>query len=111
MAAAVEAASGVTPLSIGKPEPHLLELAAEVVGRPASEAVMIGDGIDTDLAAARAVGARCVLMLTGVATRAQVEALPPEEQPTAVAADAAELAAALEALEPLDGLAATEPRR
>ena len=30
-----------------------------------SEAIMIGDGIGTDLAAARAVGARCVLMLTG----------------------------------------------
>ena len=107
MAAAVEAASGVTPLSIGKPEPHLLELAAEAVGRHASEAVMIGDGIDTDLAAARAVGARSVLMLTGVATRDQVEALPADERPTAVAADAAELAAALEAL---DTGGAKEPR-
>ena len=98
IAAAIEATTGVTPLSIGKPEPHLLELAAEAVGRHASEAVMIGDGIGTDLAAARAVGARCVLMLTGVATREQVEALPADERPTAVAADAAELAAALEAL-------------
>ena len=59
---------------------------------------MIGDGIATDLAAARAVGARCVLMLTGVSTRAEVEALPADQQPTAVAADAAELAAALERL-------------
>jgi ribonucleotide monophosphatase NagD (HAD superfamily) len=56
---------------------------------------MIGDGIGSDLAAARAVGARCILMLTGVATRAQVDALSTDEQPTAVAADAAELAAAL----------------
>ena len=59
---------------------------------------MIGDGIATDLAAARAVAARCVLMLTGVTTRAEVAALPPDEQPTAVAADAAELAAALDRL-------------
>ena len=59
---------------------------------------MIGDGIGTDLAAARAVGARCVLMLTGVTTRDQVEALPADERPTAIAADAAELAAALEVL-------------
>ena len=71
-----------TPLSIGKPAPHLLELAAEAVGRDPHEAIMIGDGIGTDLAAARAVGARCVLMLTGVTTRAQVEALPADEQPT-----------------------------
>jgi glycerol-1-phosphatase len=57
--------------------------------------VMIGDGIGTDLAAARAVGARSVLMLTGITTRAEVEALPEHERPTAVAADAGELSAAL----------------
>jgi HAD superfamily hydrolase (TIGR01450 family) len=99
VAAALEATTGVTPLSIGKPEPHLLELAAEAVGRTATEAVMIGDGIGTDLAGARAVGARCVLMLTGITSRAEVDALPPDAQPDAVAADAAELAAALEHLE------------
>jgi HAD superfamily hydrolase (TIGR01450 family) len=98
IAAFLEASSGVTPLSIGKPEPHLLELAAEAVGRHASEAIMIGDGISTDLAAARAVGARCVMMLTGVTTAEQLEALPTDERPTAVAADAVELAAALERL-------------
>jgi 4-nitrophenyl phosphatase len=98
IAAAVEAASGVTPLSIGKPEPHLLELAAEAVGRDPRDAIMIGDGIGTDLAAARAVGARCIFMLTGVTTRDQVEALPADERPTAIAADADELAAALAAL-------------
>jgi ribonucleotide monophosphatase NagD (HAD superfamily) len=59
---------------------------------------MIGDGIGTDLAAARAVGARCIFMLTGVTSRAEVEALPPDEQPTALAEDAAELAAAIERL-------------
>ena len=98
VAAALEASSGVVPLSIGKPSPHLLELAAEAVGRDVRDAVMIGDGIVTDLAAANAVGARSVLMLTGVTTRAQVEALPPDEQPTAIAADAEELAAALDAM-------------
>src|SRR6476659_8098086 len=96
---ALEAASGVVPVSIGKPAPYLLEAAAHAVGREPSEAIMIGDGIATDLAAARAVGARCVFMLTGVTTRAQVEALPPDERPTAIAADAAELAEALERLE------------
>jgi 4-nitrophenyl phosphatase len=98
VAAAVEYTTGVTPLSIGKPALHLLELAAEAVGRSAGEAVMIGDGIGTDLAAARAVGARCIFMLTGVTTRDQIEALPPDEQPTAIAVDATELAAALEAM-------------
>ena len=67
---------GVVPVSIGKPAPYLLEAAAHAVGREPAEAIMIGDGIGTDLAAARAVGARCIFMLTGVTTRAQVEALP-----------------------------------
>jgi HAD superfamily hydrolase (TIGR01450 family) len=96
--AAIEATTGVVPLSIGKPAPLLLEIAAEAVGREARDAVMIGDGIGTDLAAARAVGARCVLMLTGVTTREMVDELPPDERPTETAADADELAAALDRL-------------
>ena len=96
--AAIETTTGVVPLSIGKPEPYILEEAAHAVGRTPSDAVVIGDMIETDLAAARAVGARSVLMLTGVTTRAQLEALPAGARPTAVAADASELAAALETL-------------
>lgn len=96
--AAIEAASGVTPISIGKPAPYLLEEAARAAGRDARDAVMIGDGLGTDIAAAHALGARSVLMLTGVTTRAAVEAAPPDARPTAVAANAAELDAALDRL-------------
>jgi 4-nitrophenyl phosphatase len=94
--AAVEAASGVTPVSIGKPERYLLEEAARAVGREPTEAIMIGDGLGTDIAAARAVGARSILMLTGVTTRAALEGVAPDARPTAVAANAAELAAILD---------------
>ncbi len=93
--AALEATTGITPVSIGKPEPLLLEIAAEAVGRDAADAVMIGDGIGTDLAAALAVGARSILMLTGVTTPDELDALPAHGRPTAVARDAAELEAAL----------------
>lgn len=96
--AAVEATTGVTPVSIGKPEPYLLEEAARAVGRDARDAVMIGDGLGTDIAAARAVGARSVLMMTGVSTAAELDALPPDQRPTEVASNARELAAALERL-------------
>jgi phosphoglycolate/pyridoxal phosphate phosphatase family enzyme len=98
LVAAVEAASGVTPVSIGKPAPYLLEEAARAVGREAREAIMIGDGLGTDIAAARAVGARSVLMLTGVTTREMADAAPPDRHPTAIAADADELAAVLDVL-------------
>ena len=96
--AAIEAASGVTPVSIGKPEPYLLEEAARVVGREPADAVMIGDGLGTDIAAANAVGARSVLMLTGVTTREALDAAPVESRPTAIAADATELETILDRL-------------
>ena len=51
---------------------------------------MIGDAL-TDVAAGRAVGARTVLMLTGVTTRETADALPPDERPTRIAADGEEL--------------------
>src|SRR5665811_2545753 len=42
--AAVEAGAEVVPVSIGKPAPLLLEMAARVAGIPVGDAVMIGDG-------------------------------------------------------------------
>jgi HAD superfamily hydrolase (TIGR01450 family) len=96
--AAIEVAAGIAPaVEIGKPGPLLLEEAARAVGRAASDAVMIGDAL-TDVAAGRAVGARTVLILTGVTTPERLAAVPAAERPTAVAADAVELLAVLERL-------------
>lgn len=96
--AAIEVAARRPPdLTIGKPGPILLEAAARTVGGDAATAVMIGDAL-TDIAAARAVGARSVLMLTGVTSAETAAALGPEEAPTIVAADAADLEAALVSL-------------
>lgn len=82
-------------LVIGKPEPGLFQQAAREAGVPVEEAVVIGDGLGTDIAAAQRVGARSILMLTGVTTRAQADALPAHQRPTWVAADATELRAIL----------------
>ena len=100
--AAVVVAGGREPdLVIGKPEPGLFREAARSVGMPVEEAVVIGDGLGTDIAAAVRVGARSVLMLTGVSTRAQVEALPRPARPTWIAQDPAELARFAGAPQPL----------
>jgi HAD superfamily hydrolase (TIGR01450 family) len=96
---AIEVASGIAPLVIGKPEPLLMEEAAHAVGRDARDAIVIGDGLLTDFAAANAVGARTVLMLTGVTTAAGLEALLAADRPYAVAADADELAEVLRGLD------------
>lgn len=94
--AAIEVAAQRAPeITIGKPERHLLVAAAQVVGADVRRAVMIGDALYSDIAAARNVGCRSVLMLTGVTSRAAADALPPAERPTAIAADADELAAVL----------------
>ena len=82
---------------IGKPEPHLLLVAARSVHGDLSSAVMIGDAL-TDVAAGHAAGARTVLMLTGVSTRDMADALPVDARPTRIATDAGELAAVLEEL-------------
>jgi HAD superfamily hydrolase (TIGR01450 family) len=98
--AAIEVACGVAPVVIGKPEPLLMEQAAHAVGRDPREAIVIGDGLLTDFAAANAVGARTILMLTGVTTGSALEALAADDKPFAVAADAADLAQVLEGLAP-----------
>jgi HAD superfamily hydrolase (TIGR01450 family) len=99
MVAAVAVAAGHEPdLVIGKPEPGLFLEAASAAGIPVEEAVVIGDGLGTDIAAANRVGARSVLMLTGVSTREHLEALSGNLRPTAVATDAVELDRTLERL-------------
>jgi HAD superfamily hydrolase (TIGR01450 family) len=100
VAAVVESGGRAPDLVIGKPEPGLMREAAAVAGRPVEEAVVIGDGLATDIKAAHAVGARSVLVLTGVSTAEMAAALPPDEQPTVIAQGPDDLEAVL------DGLAA-----
>ena len=98
--AAVAVAAGREPDDvIGKPEPRLFEAAAELAGIPVEEAVVIGDNLVTDIRAANAVGARSILMLTGVVSPEEWRAYAGTDiTPTAVAHDAAELAAVLKEL-------------
>jgi HAD superfamily hydrolase (TIGR01450 family) len=95
--AAIEVAAGRGPdVVVGKPEPRLFETAAEAVGGTAADAIVIGDNLFSDIAAARAVGARSILMLTGVTTPEMAARLADHERPTAIAANATELERQLE---------------
>nr|MBA3627330.1 HAD-IA family hydrolase [Chloroflexota bacterium] len=93
-------AAGREPdIVVGKPQPRLFRTAAESVGEEPARAIVIGDSLYSDIAAANAIGARSVLMLTGVTTRAQADAAMAAgvgARPTAIAADPDELAAVLE---------------
>jgi 4-nitrophenyl phosphatase len=61
--AAVRVASGVEPRVAGKPDPGLLQVAAERIG--GGPALMVGDRVETDVAAAHAAGWPAALVLTG----------------------------------------------
>jgi HAD superfamily hydrolase (TIGR01450 family) len=58
---AVATAAGVRPLVIGKPEPPLFELALKRMGVAETEAVMVGDSVDSDIRGARRIGMTAVL--------------------------------------------------
>lgn len=76
---AVELASGRRALVAGKPEPHMY---VELMRRHrASRAVVVGDNLDTDIAAGKRIGAVTVLALTGIGTEEQVAGRDVDERP------------------------------
>lgn len=81
----VTTATGVTPLSAGKPEPAMFQLAAERIG--AARPMVIGDRLDTDLKGARAAGIPGLLVLTGVSSVRDAILAPPDQRPSFLGAD------------------------
>jgi 4-nitrophenyl phosphatase len=80
--AAIEVASDSTAVCIGKPEPFLFQ---EVLRRAGErDAVVIGDSTDYDMVAAHRVGARGVLILTGLTDETAVERARGEAVPDRV---------------------------
>lgn len=67
--AALENATGRVAVCIGKPEPFMFEEALRRAGARGEDAVVVGDSLATDMLAAHRVGARGVLILTGVTTQ------------------------------------------
>jgi phosphoglycolate/pyridoxal phosphate phosphatase family enzyme len=87
--AAIEVATDRAALCIGKPEPFLFE---EVLRRAGErDAVVIGDSTDYDVVAAHRVGARGVLILTGLTEQSAVQHARGEAVPDRVIASLGEL--------------------
>lgn len=70
--AGIERSTHVTPIVVGKPEPLMMIKGVEQLGHKPEEVVMVGDRLDTDIAAAHRAGLMTALVLTGVATRADL---------------------------------------
>ncbi len=87
--AAVETATDVKPIMLGKPERALIDAALEAAGVSSDEAIAIGDNLETDIPAAAAAGVRSVLILTGYSKRE--DCATAKVKPDFVVADYAEL--------------------
>lgn len=70
--AALQAATGVAPIIIGKPEPLMYQQALVLLGVDPSETVAIGDRLETDILGAVRAGMRSLMVLTGVSSEADL---------------------------------------
>jgi glycerol-1-phosphatase len=86
--AAIEVASGQTAQTVGKPEPQLMLTALDRLGAE-RRTLVVGDRVDTDLAAAAAAELDAALVLSGGTERQALNGFEPP--PVAVADTLAEL--------------------
>ncbi|RKP57385.1 HAD-IIA family hydrolase [Cohnella endophytica] len=66
--AALQAATGIEPILIGKPSSVIMDYSLKLAGTDPDKAWVIGDNPYTDLAAARNAGCPAILVLTGLCT-------------------------------------------
>ncbi|MDD4914535.1 MAG: HAD-IIA family hydrolase [Methylococcales bacterium] len=71
--AAIQAATGVIPTIIGKPEPIIYQQAMELLGVDMDDTVAIGDRLDTDILGAVRTGIRSLMVLSGISTEQDVK--------------------------------------
>jgi len=64
--AALQAATGVAPTIIGKPEPIIYQQAMELLGVDMDYTIAIGDRLDTDILGAVRTGIRSLMVLSGI---------------------------------------------
>ncbi len=87
--AALETTTGVAPIVVGKPEPRMYEDALRRMGACPETTAVVGDRLDTDIAGGVRAGLTTVLVLSGIATEADLAASP--VRPDLVCADIGEL--------------------
>jgi 4-nitrophenyl phosphatase len=69
----IEAAAGVKPFIVAKPEPVMFQQALARLGRRPEETVMIGDRLETDIEGGLRAGLKTILVLSGISAEADVE--------------------------------------
>jgi 4-nitrophenyl phosphatase len=92
--AAIETATDVQPLVVGKPHPPMYEIAMARLEESADRTLMIGDRLDTDIAGGVRAGMKTALVCTGIDDLESVRSSP--VTPDAVFEDIGSLAASWE---------------
>lgn len=69
----IKAATDKEPVYIGKPEPTMVDIVREKFGYSAVETVVIGDRLYTDIATGLNAGVMAVCVLTGEATKEDIQ--------------------------------------
>jgi 4-nitrophenyl phosphatase len=73
----ITTATDVQPIVAGKPFPFMMELSLERLGTKKEETLVVGDRLETDIAAGQAIGCPCALVLSGVSTTEQADQWAP----------------------------------
>jgi len=76
MAALIQAATGVRPYFVGKPNPLMMRKALSTINAHSESTVMVGDRMDTDVIAGMEAGMETILVLSGVTRQEDVERFP-----------------------------------
>ncbi len=66
--AAIQTASGVAPIVIGKPERTMFDLAVEKMGVAREATATLGDRLETDIEGGMRAGLKSILVMTGITT-------------------------------------------
>ena len=74
--ALITKATGKVPYVVGKPNPMMFRSALDKIGAHSHNTGMIGDRMDTDIVAGMEAGLHTVLVMTGIADRAEIERFP-----------------------------------
>ena len=69
----ITTATNVEPIVAGKPFPFLMKLSLERLGTRIEETLVVGDRLETDVAAGQTVGCPTTLVLSGVSTKEQAD--------------------------------------
>ena len=74
----ITTATGIEPIYAGKPFPFMMELSLERLGTKKEATLVVGDRLETDIAAGQAVGCPRALVLSGVSTKEQAQTWSPK---------------------------------